>query len=85
VTEPGDQPPPMLRVVHGGEPTPEELAALVATLGALAAAGPGDDSAETRLQAWSARADALRRPLRPGPGAWRAAGRVAGTRTRATW
>ena len=64
---PGD--PPLLRVVRGGEPTDEELAALIA---AVATAAVTTDEQEPAPSQWAARADRLRRPLRPGPGAWKA-------------
>jgi hypothetical protein len=56
-----------LRIVQGGTPEPEELAALVAVLSARAAA----DSASEQPD--------LRQPLSP----WVASGLVKGTRTRA--
>ncbi len=66
VTEP--PPRPVLRIV-GGHATAEELAALVAVL----ASRPDATAKEPARQAgWSARADLLRRPHAPGPGAWRA-------------
>ncbi|HZB51776.1 MAG TPA: acyl-CoA carboxylase subunit epsilon [Mycobacteriales bacterium] len=58
----------MLRVVRG-EPTAEELAALVAVLTARAAAGR---AGRPRLRsAWADPATRLRTPLAPGPAAWR--------------
>ena len=64
---------PFLRVVRG-DATPEEIAALVATLTAVAAAR--SQMAEQAQQApvpshWNARARLLRAPLHPAPGAWR--------------
>jgi hypothetical protein len=61
-----------LQVVTG-DPTPEEIAALVAVLAARAAAnatGAGDRPAPRR-SAWSDPPRRLRRPLPHGPGAWR--------------
>ena len=59
---------PALRVVRG-DATPEEIAALVAAL--LSRPGdPGMPPATVR-SAWADRGRQLRRPLRPGPGAWR--------------
>jgi len=69
--EPGDeQRRPMLRIVRG-EPTDEELAALVAVLAGRAAAprAPGSEAPSV----WRDRAALLRRPLHPGPAAWRSA------------
>jgi hypothetical protein len=65
---------PLLRVVKG-EPTDAELAALTVVVAALS-------SRRSRRRpipvgAWSSAADAHRRPLRPGPGGWRASGRFA--------
>ena len=59
---------PALRVVRG-DATPEEIAALVAVL----LSRPGDDEAPPvpARSAWADRASQLRRPLHPGPGAWR--------------
>jgi hypothetical protein len=63
---------PLLRVVRG-EPTPEELAALVAVLGARNAGG-AQPPAATR-SAWSDPAGQVRRPLAHGPGRWTRSGR----------
>ncbi|HKE52297.1 MAG TPA: acyl-CoA carboxylase subunit epsilon [Actinomycetes bacterium] len=63
---------PPLRVVRG-DPTPDELAALVTVLAARAAAalaaGAGSDSVRS---AWQDRARYLRTTLPHGTGAWRA-------------
>jgi hypothetical protein len=63
---------PLLRVVRGA-PTDEELAALTVVLAARAAA-PAEPAAQPRSE-WRDRASLLRRPLHPGPGAWRASAR----------
>ena len=68
---------PLLRVVKG-DPTPEEVAALVAVLTARAAAAKEED-ARSRVDL----SYGLRQPVRVGPGAWVASGRVPGTRTKA--
>jgi hypothetical protein len=68
VNEHADQP---LRVVKG-EPTPEELAALVAVVSAKAAAASERES--SRPSNWAAYWRSVRRPLAAGPGAWRASG-----------
>jgi hypothetical protein len=64
-----------LRVVHG-DATPEEIAALVAVLAARSgsAAGAARLPARPAGGGWSDRSRQLRRPLRPGPGAWRRSG-----------
>jgi hypothetical protein len=61
--------PPLLRVVKG-DPTPEELAALVAVVGARP--GASDAPAPRPRPLWGHPAAAMRRPHRAGPGAWRA-------------
>jgi hypothetical protein len=65
----GVQSSPVLAVVRG-EPSAEELAAVIVALAGRA----GQVRAERRPQRsqWSARARLMRPPLRPGPGAWRA-------------
>ncbi len=71
-----DQPlsQPLLRVVRG-DATPEEIAALVAVLMARSAdtEAPGPPRSGQK-NAWSDRSRLLRRPLSPGPGAWRRSG-----------
>jgi Acyl-CoA carboxylase epsilon subunit len=59
---------PYLRVVRG-DATPEELAALVAVL--LSRSAEADAAPAPPRSAWSDRSRQLRRPLYPGPGAWR--------------
>ncbi|HET6818456.1 MAG TPA: acyl-CoA carboxylase subunit epsilon [Mycobacteriales bacterium] len=63
---------PMLRVVHGGDPGPEALAALVVAVSARAVS-----TAEPprRRSGWADRGAMLRRPLEHGPGRWVASGR----------
>jgi Acyl-CoA carboxylase epsilon subunit len=58
----------VLRVIRG-DATAEEVAALVAVLMSRAA----DDEPPPReaRSAWSDRSRLVRRPLQPGPGAWR--------------
>jgi len=70
----GDERRPVLRVVHGGEPAPEELAALVVALNAVAAAAP--DPLRT-TSGWADRGALLRSPLDHGPGRWVASARPA--------
>jgi len=59
---------PFLRVVRG-EPADDELAALVAVLAARTAAPSTVDTPPR--SAWADPASRLRRPLHPGPAAWR--------------
>jgi hypothetical protein len=70
VTENG-QPKPMLRVVHG-DPTPEEIAALVAVIGAVGSAA--EAPAPRRTPAWSAHHRKLRTTYAHGRGGWRTSG-----------
>jgi hypothetical protein len=60
---------PVLRVIRG-DATPEEIAALVAVLMSRAAASAPEAPSPAR-SAWSDRSRLVRRPLHPGPGAWR--------------
>ncbi|TDD72932.1 acyl-CoA carboxylase subunit epsilon [Jiangella aurantiaca] len=60
---------PLLRVVRGN-PTDEELVALVVVLTAKAAAGRA--SASPPRSAWASYWTRRRAPLTPGAGAWRA-------------
>jgi hypothetical protein len=65
---------PFLRIVKG-DPTPEEVAALVAVVSSLAAGAAQQGSKKKQpLTEWSARHRLVRRPLHHGPGAWRASG-----------
>lgn len=59
---------PALRIVSG-DPSPEELAAVTVVLTLLGRAG--EPPAESEPSAWSDLSLRLRRPLPPGPGAWR--------------
>jgi hypothetical protein len=63
---------PVLRVVKG-EPTPEELAALVAVVSARAATATAAPTTEsTRASDWATYWRTARHPLHPGPNRWRA-------------
>jgi len=66
--------PVLLRVVGGGEPTAEELAAIVV---ALTSRTIGKQPAPVRSR-WADRGAAVRRPLQHGRGAWKASARSAG-------
>jgi hypothetical protein len=64
---------PVLRVVKG-DPTAEELAAVVAVLSAgRSSQPPVEPSAPS---GWSAYWRSVRAPLVAGPGAWRSSGRI---------
>ncbi|RBY86590.1 acyl-CoA carboxylase subunit epsilon [Blastococcus sp. TF02A-30] len=65
---------PLLRVVRG-EPSAEELAALTVVVAALSQRR--GRRRPTPVGAWASPAFSHRRPLRPGPGGWLAAGRSA--------
>ena len=67
-TDPPPQRPP-LQLVRG-DATHEEVAAVVAVLSAVSADAP--EPAPRHTSRWASRERALRRPLFPGPGAWRA-------------
>jgi hypothetical protein len=69
--DPGTAEP--LFTITAGNPTPEELAAVTALLLAVARASsaPGQQPAP-QVGGWADPARRLRRPLSPGPGAWRA-------------
>jgi len=54
-----------------GDATPEEIAALAVVLLARAAETEAPGPARSVNNAWSDRSRLLRRPLSPGPGAWR--------------
>ena len=63
---------PVLRVVRG-DATPEEIAAVVAVL--LSRADSESGAGPRRpASAWADRSRQLRRPLFPGPDAWRRSG-----------
>ncbi len=61
---------PLLRVVKG-DPTPEELAALITVVAARSAA-PAAAPEEERASNWATYWRNARQPFRPGPGQWRA-------------
>ena len=64
--------PPLLRIVKG-DPTPEEVAALVAVVSAMAAGAAEAASKQAKpTPEWSANHRKLRGTHRHGPGAWRA-------------
>ena len=54
-----------------GSPTPEELAAALAVL--TSAGTAVQEPAQVPVSLWNDRGSLLRRPVHPGPGAWRAA------------
>ena len=62
-------PAPEMQIVRG-EPSDEELAALVAVLAELARAPPAEPPVTRR--AWADPKHRLHTSLHPGPGAWRA-------------
>jgi hypothetical protein len=67
-----DQPRPPLFVIKG-DASPEEVAALVAVLPGLAAAGAGAADRPPPSE-WSSHRRKVRAPLAPGPGGWRSSG-----------
>jgi hypothetical protein len=72
---PPEESPPLLRIVKG-DPTPEEVAALVTVVSAMAA-GAAEAAAKDKAPKpeWSANRRKLRTTYRHGHGAWRASSR----------
>ena len=67
--------PPLLRIVKG-DPSPEEVAALVSVVSAMAAGAAEAASRENKPRPeWGAPHRRVRRTHRHGPGAWRASSR----------
>jgi hypothetical protein len=64
---------PVLRIVRG-DPSPEELAALTAVLAAASAGSGTPEEDPGPASAWTEREALVRRPLSPGPHAWRMSG-----------
>jgi hypothetical protein len=63
---------PMLRVVRG-DPSPDELAALVTVIAArVQQRAAARRRPELRHSVWTDRSRLVRQPVRPGRGAWRA-------------
>ncbi|MBW8806874.1 MAG: acyl-CoA carboxylase subunit epsilon [Catenulisporales bacterium] len=65
---------PEIRVVQGN-PTPDEVAAVVAVLAAVSATqlrSGNDQRSDKPPSGWTARERGVRAPLRAGPGGWRA-------------
>ncbi len=73
---------PVLRIVRG-EPSAEEVAALVAVLSARA--GSAAAAPEPPRSAWGRPGSALRGTVPTHPSAWRESGFTQGVRTRADW
>ena len=73
-TEAGKQPDlqQLLKVV-GGNPTPEELATVIAVLGAATAEAQTQTAGRERrlTSTWSRNASMLRSEIVPGPGQWK--------------
>lgn len=63
---------PLLRVIQGAA-NAEELAALIALFGALAATSETEQTAND-IHAWNSKERMFRHFPIPGPGAWRASG-----------
>jgi hypothetical protein len=68
-----ETPPPLLRIVKG-DPTPEEMAALVSVVSAMSAAGAATGQQRPKPE-WGAHHRKVRTAHRHGPGAWRASAR----------
>ena len=65
-----DQPPAL--AIVAGNPSAEEIAAVVTVLSARAGPAERIGSAETARYGWSARSRLLRAPVRRSAGGWRA-------------
>ena len=76
--------PPYLRVVKG-DPTPEELAALVVAVQAVSAAETPPEPEPYTRGGWNDLESLFPPTLHDGPGVWRASGRLRGVRTKAAW
>jgi hypothetical protein len=72
---------PLLRIVKG-DPTPEELAALIAV---LSARGGTESAPEPQRSPWARPGSGLRTAVPTYAGAWRESGFAQGVRTRADW
>lgn len=74
MSEANELPQPVFSVL-GGNPTPEELAVVVAVLQAASAsaAAAGGDGQAVPVSSWTRNSAVLRTPLTPGAGQWRAA------------
>jgi hypothetical protein len=66
-----DNQPPGLAIV-AGNPSAEEIAAVVTVLSARMRPAATARAGETARYGWSARSRLLRAPVRRGPGGWRA-------------
>lgn len=64
---------PVLRIERG-DPTPEELAAVLAVLAVAGAGRQSAPAAPAPASGWTDRSRYVRRPLVPAPNGWRAAG-----------
>jgi hypothetical protein len=69
--EPGPAPGPALAIVRGN-PSAEEIVAVVTVLAARMESVGATRARETTRSEWSARSRLLRGPLPRGPGSWRA-------------
>ena len=69
MTDPTDSPAPTPTIQVRGNPTAEDVAAIVAV---LTTASTGGEEEPTGTQSrWASHATAVRAPVTPGPGAWR--------------
>ncbi|MBM7790771.1 acyl-CoA carboxylase subunit epsilon [Tenggerimyces flavus] len=75
MSEASEETRPVLRVVKG-DPTPEELAALVAVVQARASSASGPPAVgREEKSGWAAYWRSVRQPVQHGPGGWRASAR----------
>ncbi len=74
MTDTPEQEQPLLRIVKG-DPTPEEVAALVAVVSAMAAGAQAAGAEDRPKPEWGAHHRKVRSTHRHGAGAWRASAR----------
>ena len=72
MTAPGDHDQPPVLAIVAGDPSAEQIAAVVTVLSARAGQAGRAGTGETARYGWSARSRLLRAPILRGPGGWRA-------------
>jgi hypothetical protein len=72
MTAPGDHDQPPVLAIVAGDPSAEQIAAVVAVLSARIGPPERPGGGETARSVWSARSRLLRAPTTRSPGGWRA-------------
>jgi Acyl-CoA carboxylase epsilon subunit len=72
MTGPGDHDQPPVLAIVAGDPSAEQIAAVVAVLSAQTGRPDRGGGGETARSGWSARSRLLRAPTARNPGGWRA-------------